>query len=203
MDGQAGPATRAAIITALTNPAAPAVTAEEITAAAAEIGCSVKQLSAVAKVESGGSGFDRLGRPKILFERHYFYRLTQGAHGVTIYSNSKGGGYDHDSWDKLTLAACKDPDAAFASASWGKFQIMGAHWHALGFASPMDMAYQMSRGEAAHYKALVGFIKANGLVEKVKALSANPVTCAPFARAYNGPGYAQNRYDQKLADAMR
>lgn len=203
VDGKGGPATRAAIVAAFTNTAAPAVTPAEIEAFAAEIGCTAKQLSAIATVESAGGGFDTHGRPKLLFERHYFYRLTQGAHGITSYSNPHGGGYSEDSWEKLGLAAGKDPDAAFASASWGKFQIMGAHWNLLGFSSSLGMAYQMSRSEAGHYSALVHFIRANHMEGKVKALSTDPATCVAFAKAYNGPGYKQNRYDEKLAAAMR
>lgn len=203
VDGQAGPATRAAIVAAFTNTAAPAVTPAEIGTFAAEIGCTTKQLNAIATVESAGGGFDAHGRPKILFERHYFWRLTQGHYGLTSFSNQQSGGYSEDSWEKLGLAAGKDPDAAFASASWGKFQIMGAHWNALGFSSALGMAYFMSRGEAGHYTALVRFIEANRMVDKVKALSTNPADCAAFAKAYNGPGYRQNRYDEKLAAAMR
>lgn len=203
VDGKAGPATRAALVAAFTNKEAPAVTPEEIVQFAAEIGCTPKQLNAIAHVESAGGGFDVHGRPKILFERHYFYRLTQGAYGLTSYSNPHGGGYGEDSWEKLALAAGKDPDAAFASASWGKFQIMGAHWHALGFSSSLGMAYHMSRSEAAHYGALVRFIEVNNMADKVKALSTDPADCVAFARSYNGPNYRQNRYDQKLAEAMR
>lgn len=203
VDGKGGPATTAAISAAFSNPNAPAVTPEEIAGFAAEIGCTVKQMNAIAHVESAGGGFDNHGRPKILFERHYFYRLTQGKYGVTNYSNPHGGGYGEDSWDKLGAAAGKDPDAAFSSASWGKFQIMGAHWHALGFSSSLGMAFFMSQRESAHYTALVHFIEANHMAEKVKALSTNPADCVAFAKAYNGPGYRDNNYDQKLAAAMK
>jgi N-acetylmuramidase len=203
VDGQAGPATRAAIIAAFTNKEAPAVTAVDIEGFAAELGCSVKQINAVATVESAGGGFDKQGRPKILFERHKFWRATDGKFGHTIYSAPTAGGYGVDSWEKLTRAAGKDPDAAFASASWGKFQVMGFHWRALGYASPLEMAYQMSRSEKDHYEALVGFIEANGLERAVRALSTNAADCVAFARGYNGSGYARNRYDQKLAAAMR
>lgn len=203
VDGVAGPATRAAIIRVFTNCDAPAVTPVEIAAFAKEIGCSEKQIRAVAKVESAGGGFTHSGLPKILFERHYFWRFTDGKFGETVFSNPHGGGYDFDSWEKLTLAACKDPHSAFASASWGKFQIMGSHWHDLGYANALAFAYSFTRSEAAHYEALVRFIKANNLTAAIKALSTRPSDCVEFARRYNGKGYRQNRYDEKLAEAMR
>ena len=34
-------------------------------------------LRAVLSVETGGSGFDKAGRPKALFERHYFYKMLK------------------------------------------------------------------------------------------------------------------------------
>lgn len=203
VDGKCGPVTRAAILAAFTNKEAPAVTAADVAGFASEIGCSVKQLQAIAAVESAGGGFTWEGRPKILFERHYFWRLTVGKFGITPFSNSVRGGYREDSWNKLCHAACKDPHAAFSSASWGKFQIMGAHWNTLGYRSPIAMAYTMSRSEGDHYEALVRFIKANSLQDEARALSTDPADCAPFAKAYNGPAYKTNSYDEKLARAMR
>jgi hypothetical protein len=203
VDGAGGPKTRAAILDVFTNLHAPAVDSVELAGFADDLGVSLKQMMAVAKVESAGGGFTDTGRPKILFERHYFWRLTQGAHGLQPWSNPQGGGYDQDSWSKLCLAACVDPSAAFASCSWGKFQIMGAHWLALDYLSSYGMAYTMVHSEADHYEALVRFVKANRLVEEMRAISRDPETCRGFAKAYNGPGYERFRYHLKLAEAMR
>lgn len=202
VDGRAGRATRAAIVAAFANPRAPAVTAEQITAFAADIGCSERQLRAVAKVESSGGGFDDHGRPKILFERHYFHRLTEGQWSVSLFSNPKVGGYDVDSWTKLTQAACRDPDAAFQSASWGKFQIMGAHWDALDYPNPLAMPWAMRESEAAHYDALVRFVKHNNLVPAIRRLSTDPADNEAFAGGYNGIGFRKFDYHGKLARAM-
>jgi hypothetical protein len=76
VDGKPGPQTRAAIVAAFTNTSAAAVTDEDIDRIASRLKCSILQLRAVAQVESGGSAFDKLGRPKILFERHLFHRLA-------------------------------------------------------------------------------------------------------------------------------
>jgi N-acetylmuramidase-like protein/predicted peptidoglycan binding protein len=202
VDGACGPITRQAIKMVFTNTAAPSVTDAEVGAFAALIGITPKQMAAIAKVECNGSGFTRDGRPTILFERHYFWRLTGGKFGINAYSNPEPGGYSADSWEKLCLAACQDAMAAFSSASWGKFQIMGAHWEALGYASPLAMAYTMTQSEADHYEALVRFIKTMGLERKAAALSTNPEDNRAFAKAYNGSGYARNDYHNKLARAM-
>lgn len=202
VDGLCGPKTRAAISAAFTNRCAQAIGMDEIGTFAARLGCSVKQLRAVAKVESSGSGFDASGRPKILFERHLFHRYTGGRFSPSIYSNPSGGGYDVDSWQKLELAACRDVDAAFASCSWGKFQVLGAHWNALSYKSPLEMAYSTVTGEAAHYEMLCRYIEVNGLGGALARLSMNHHDNAEFARLYNGPNFAQFKYDQKLAQAM-
>lgn len=202
VDGQAGPATRLAIVSAFSNRSAPAVTDAEVAGFAAEIGCSVKQVRAVAKVESGGAAFDTAGRPKILFERHYFHRLTDGKWSVCSFSNPSGGGYGEDSWDKLVAAACRDPWAAFQSCSWGKFQVMGANWKALGYASPLDMAWSMRESEAGHYEALARFVKVNGLADDMARLSTNAADNEGFAKGYNGPGFRNFDYHTKLAAAM-
>lgn len=203
VDGKPGPITRAAIIAAFTNTCADAVTDANIAAIATRLGCTIKQLRAVATVESGGGAFDNKGRPKILFEHHLFHRLTDGKFSVCSFSNPKGGGYSEDSWQKLTEAACKDASAAFASASWGKFQVLGAHWKALGYPSSIDMAFSTVTSEAAHYDMLARFIEHNGLKPALSKLSTNPEDNRAFARSYNGPAYTNFSYHEKLARAMR
>jgi hypothetical protein len=203
IDGDPGRLTRDAILTVFTNDRAPAVTGEDITRLAQRLGCSEKQLRAVSKVESGGAGFDGQGRPKILFERHLFHRLTDGKWSPSSFSQSKGGGYSDPSWGKLTAAACKDADAAFAACSWGKFQVLGMHWSVLSYPSPIYMAYTTVTGETAHYEMLARFIEANGLKDELRALSTNPEDNRAFARRYNGPKYETFKYHYKLADAMK
>jgi hypothetical protein len=203
VDGIAGTMTRGAIVRAFTNDCAAAVTPEDIATLASRLGCSEKQIRAVAKVESAGSGFDIHGRPKILFERHIFYRLTNGKFPATSFNQSKGGGYDQDSWDKLTRAAAYDVDAAFASASWGKFQVLGSHWKALGYASPLEMAYSAVTGEAAHFEMLARYVEHFELEQAIRQLSTDPDDNEMFARLYNGPAFRRFAYHLKLAAAMK
>ena len=163
VDGIIGPQSRAAVVAAFSNSCAPAVTEDDIARLAQRLGCTTKQLKAVARVESGGSAFDNDGRPKILFERHKFHQLTNGKHSTTFFSDPKPGGYGQDSWLKLTMALGKDVDAAFASASWGRFQVMGMHWRALKYPSPLEMAYTAVISEAGHYEMLARYIEHFGL----------------------------------------
>ena len=202
VDGKPGEQTRAAIVAAFTNKCAEAVTDDVVQALADRLQCSAKQLRAMAKVESGGSAYDDQGRPKILFERHLFHRLTNGAHSPSSFSQPKGGGYNEPSWDKLTRAACVDADAAFAATSWGKFQVLGLHWRALGYSSPISMAYTAVISEAGHYEMLARYIEHNGLAGALRRLSTNPADNVALARGYNGPAFRNFKYDDKLAAAM-
>lgn len=202
VDGDIGPQSRAAIMAVFTNDCASAVTEADIQRLADRLGATPKQLRAVSTVESGGSAYDKEGRPKILFERHKFHQLTNGKYSVTSFSNPNGGGYNESSWLKLTMAAGKDVDAAFASTSWGKFQVLGMHWRSLGYPSPLEMAYTTVTGEAAHYEMLARYIEHFGLQQALRQLSTDPKDNELFARLYNGPKYKNFAYDQKLAKAM-
>ena len=209
VDGLGGPATRQAILDIFVNRQAPAVTEAEIADFAARLGCSVRQLKAVAEVESGGSGFFKEGRVKILWERHYFWKRLHIR--IPLISDPAPGGYTmdadndgvNDSWEKLADACCKAPAWAFESASWGKFQIMGAWWHKLGYDYPAQFAWSMRESEAGHYEALVRYVERFGLVGAIRKIDGNPANCQPFARGYNGKGFAKYSYDSKIAAAFR
>jgi hypothetical protein len=215
VDGAVGPATRAALFRLFANPDAPKVTADVIGAIARELGAKPEQVRAVAKVESAGGGYQPSGHPKILWERHWFFRRTALKLASSIAGHFVGhpnpGGYTldanrngvNDSWEKLLEGCARDPVAAFESASWGKFQIMGGHWKALGYPSVFDFAWSMVESEAGHYRALAAFIRANRLDPALRAISTNAATNERFARGYNGPAWRKNDYAAKLARAMR
>ena len=209
VDGRPGPATRSAILNVFVNRDAPAVTPADINLIAARLGGTSRQVAAVAKVESAGGGWDDAGRLKCLYERHYFWRRIQVQ--IPFLSNPTPGGYTvdadrdgvNDSWEKVADAAMRSPTAAFESASWGKFQIMGAHAKSLGYANTIEFVWALTRSEYAHYEALAKFIEVNGLTKAFRALSTDPETCRAFAKGYNGGGYAKGNYHGKLAAAMR
>ena len=204
VDGDFGTKSRARLKAKFTNKNAKAVTPEEIRGFASRLGCSEKQMRAVSVVESRGSGYDDEGKPKILYERHIFHRLTAGKWSPSIFSRREGGGYKEDSWSKLGLACAVATDAAFSSCSWGKFQVMGMWWAEFGFSSSYELALSTAGDEVAHYELFVRFIEHNRLQDELRAISTNPKSNVPFVLAYNGKnGVEQNQYDQKLAAQMR
>ena len=208
VDGKPGPATRAAIIETFRNTAAPAATESEKTSIAKVLGGSLKQLRAVDTVESGGAGWDNSGLLKCLYERHYAWRRLKVL--IPFLSNPTPGGYttdvDHDgindSWEKVADMAMRNPLVAFESASWGRFQIMGAHAKALGYENAVEFVWALSRSEAAHYRVLARFIQVNGLQPAFVALSTDPDDCRALAKGYNGSAYAKHGYHVKLSRAM-
>lgn len=208
-DGVVGPRTKDAILRVFTNRNAPPITRAEIVGFAASLGVQPYQLQAFATVESNGAGYLRSGLPKILWERHYFWRRLRIR--IPLVSDPAPGGYTldsnrnglNDSWEKLLIGCERDPVAAFESASWGKFQIMGAHWKALGYPSPFHFAYSHTLSESGHYKAFVKFIQANRLAQLLRQTSTDPNDNIPLVRRYNGPGFRKNAYHIRLANAIR
>ena len=168
-------------------------------AAATSLGVDVATIKAVADVETSGDAFDALGRPRILFERHYFHRLTSGRFDLTHarVSAKSAGGYGKFSaqYDKLEEAYALDADAALRSASWGRFQIMGDNFIAAGYPSAQAFVKAMTRSEEAQLQAFVSFVRSRSSL----ADALRHKNWAAFAKAYNGPGYAKNQYDTKLA----
>jgi hypothetical protein len=169
--------------------------------AALLLGVEVEAIQAVAEVETSGNAFDDKGRPRILYERHYFHRLTNGKYAAAhpVISNAIGGGYGKFSaqYTKLEEAYGLDADAALRSASWGRFQIMGDNYRAAGFGSVSEFVLAHVRAEAEHLKAFVNFVSND---KTMKAALGNKEWAA-FASAYNGKGYKKNDYDTKMADA--
>lgn len=203
-DGIWGDGSRKALLNAFTNAAPAKLSADEAKAFADRLKVSPKQLAAVASVESSGGGFDAAGKPKILFERHKFHAFTGGKYSVSVFSNPQGGGYEVNSWDKLLGAIVTgEVDAAFMSASWGKFQVLGQYWSDFHYDSPFALALSTVPSEKGHYELLCRYIEHFKLQDEMAAISTNPETCRAFAKAYNGGNYTQFDYHNKLAAAMK
>ena len=168
--------------------------------AAQSLGCTVAAIRAVAHVESAGGGFLADGRPKLLFERHVFHARTGGRFGAAhpAVSSASRGGYlgGAREYERLRRAITLDRRAALESASWGKFQIMGFNFAAAGHRHVEQFVGAMVSGEAAQLAAFAAFIEAKKLAD---ALIREDWTA--FARGYNGPAFAQNAYDRKIAAA--
>lgn len=166
------------------------------------IGCGEDHIRAVVEVETAGGGFDKQGRPKMLFEPHVFYReLGEGKRRVAeaqglAYRRWKSGAYPADSYSRLSLAIKIDCPAALRSASWGLGQIMGFNSKQAGYATAEDMVADFLDDEEKHLQAMVRFIISEGLDDDLRRHD-----WSGFARGYNGAGYAQHGYHTKLAAA--
>jgi hypothetical protein len=178
------------------------LTAEDYRRAAAVLACEPAAIRAVADVESGGrTGFLADGRPKILFESHVFSKLTGGEHDAAHPDvstarwtrNYVGGAGEHD---RLRRAIQLDREAALKAASWGKFQILGMNYGRVGFQTVDEFVEAQERSEKEHLNAFVKFILSHDLSDELRDRA-----WAGFARKYNGPQYAKNHYDQKMAEA--
>lgn len=176
------------------------------------LGCEVKALKAVVQVETGGlGGFLSNGLPPILFEGHIFWKELK-ARGINpetvrkgneniLYQNwtksyYKGGTAE---WSRLEQARKINVEAANASASWGMFQIMGNNYKAAGCTSVSHFVEENMKGEINQLFIGVSFIKNNSNI--LTALQKKDWVA--FAKGYNGPSYATNKYDQKLKQAYQ
>lgn len=177
------------------------LTKEEYKDAAALLGIEVAAVQAVAEVESNGSGFLPSKRPRILFESRVFHSRTGGVFDIdhpdvstrAWVRNYKGGEAEYE---RLEKAMKLDELAALASCSWGRFQIMGFNYNAAGYGSIESFVRGMVTSERNQLLAFVSCIKTWGLGSELKHHR-----WTQFAEKYNGPGYAQNKYDLRLLEA--
>ncbi|AOA58906.1 N-acetylmuramidase family protein [Acinetobacter larvae] len=186
------------------------LTQQQIEAQATALAVSVAALRAVIEVECRNSGFNLDGTPVILFERHVFRQrlIANGKANIAAQAmrerpdlcNTSSGNYGLYSAQhgRLNVAAQYHRDSALESASWGLGQVMGYHWKSLGYASLQTFINAMYRDEASQLEAMCGYIKVNNLVKALKNKDWKA-----FARGYNGPAYAINKYDVKLAAAYK
>lgn len=150
----------------------------------------------VLAVETSGCGYLPDRRPQILFERHIFHRLTNGQYDDGDISDPTPGGYGPrgaQQYDRLGRAINKNRAAALQSASWGIGQIMGMNSARAGFQNVEQMVSAVSDSEDRQLAAMGAFLSSTGLAASLQAHD-----WATFARGYNGPNYAINRYDIRL-----
>lgn len=170
-------------------------------------------LLAVIEVESRGDPYEAdMLTPRFLFERHVFHRELKRRAPDKL-DLAKAEGLAHPDWRRktqykdqgnsaarlalLARARAVDPECTARSCSWGIGQIMGFNAEELGFANATAMlAHLTTGGVAAQIEAMIAHMR------KIKILDAlNQHDWERFARRYNGPGFKENAYDTKLANA--
>lgn len=166
-----------------------------------DLDCNENALWALLTVETRGFGYQAADqRPKILFERHVFHRLTGGRYDARRdLSSPQAGGYVGGAaeYGRLEAAARLDQEAALKSASWGLGQIMGFNAGTLKYANASAMVGEFVSSEDAQLDGVCRFIKASPPLHD--ALRAGQWKKVAFF--YNGASYARNEYDIKLQHA--
>lgn len=114
--------------------------------------------------------------------------------------NASAGGYAGGAaeWDRLQEAAKYDSESAYASASYGGFQIMGFNHNRCGFNKPSDLMLAFAKSESNQFLGLCSFVRSDANL--LAALRKKD--WATFAQGYNGSDYRRNKYDEKLAAAF-
>ena len=176
-------------------------------------------VKSVNEVESSGKGFLAQGRPRILFEGHVFWReLKKRNIDPNILLNPEVEDILYEKWTKKyykggageytrlgKAATISDlpgvKAAAYCSASWGSFQIMGYHYKKLGYNSIEHFVEQLNKHEREHLIAFGKFISMAGFSGKKLIDWLREKQWEKFAHGYNGSGYKKNKYDTKLKAA--
>lgn len=170
------------------------------------IGVGEDEIHTILDTETRGTGFDSKNRPIILFEPHIFYKQLAANKPASLqtavsqglaYKSWGQSPYPSDSYPRLEKAILIDEELALRSASWGLGQLMGFNHSMAGFTSAKEMVESFKQDEENHLLAMVKFIIAAGLDDELRRHD-----WVGFARGYNGPGFAQNGYDKKLAAAF-
>jgi hypothetical protein len=186
---------------------------QDIEDVAKTLDVEVAVVKAVNEVESSGRGYLLDGRVKILFEGHEFWKqlvkrqidpvpLVKGNENVLykkwVKDHYVGGKGEYARLDQAIkiIDNAKCAEAAYASASWGLFQIMGYHYASLGYTEIMQFVGEMKESEGHQLRIFSKFVQVNNLVKYLKNKQ-----WAEFASRYNGKGYKTNKYDTKLAKA--
>ena len=206
VDGIVGPKTWMKLIE--TDIKSGSLTDADYIKAACELNVEVAVLKAVKEVESGGKAFVN-GIPVMLFEGHIFWQRLK-AYGLDPNKYRTGNqdilyprwtkqyytGKNSGEYMRLQRAIKICEPAAYESASYGLFQIMGNNYKMCGYKSAKEFYNDLCKSEDAHFYSFVKFIKAKGIVPYMQQKN-----WAKIAYLYNGSGYKANKYDQKLAAA--
>ncbi|GAB1452090.1 N-acetylmuramidase family protein [Draconibacterium sp.] len=176
-------------------------------------------VKAVNQIESSGKGFLAFGKPRILFEGHVFWNeLKKRNLQPNSFLNSltqdvlyekwtkkyyRGGEGEYERMERAAgiSASPLAKEAAYCSASWGAFQIMGYNFKNLGYNSIDNWVSAMNEHEREHLAAFGKFIAMKSISGKKLVDWLKEKNWAKFAEGYNGSGYKKNKYDEKLKAA--
>ena len=171
------------------------LTTQQIQDIAAANGFEYAALKAVIMCEGSGHGYDQAtGKILIRFEPAWYRRLDGAVSGDGVWDAVNNGSQTNE-WTMFNDAFKKDADAAMQGTSWGMMQVMGFHYKDLDFASVGEMVDYAKASEANQVDLGVRFIKKS---TRLNDALVN-LDWKTFAYYYNGPKYAENKYDEHLA----
>ena len=174
------------------------LTSSDVSEAAEKLMVETAYIWAVFSVESRASGFQADRRPKILYERHVFSRLTNGRFDDHPISSRVAGGYgDGTQYERLAMAMRLDPKAGLEACSYGLGQVMGCNYETVGHTTVEKFVAGMIDGEGPQLAAMCDFIDKSGLAGALRNEKWRD-----FARVYNGPAFKKSEYDTRLAAAF-
>lgn len=166
------------------------------------IGVDEDHLRAFLEVEAASRGYDRHGRPRMLFEPHVFYRNLSGAdrdeavRAGLAYRRWGERPYPSDSYPRLVEAMEIDESAALMACSIGLSQVLVENHEMVGYDTPQEMWQAFMDDEEEHVEAMVNYILATNIADDLAAGRWETV-----ARVYNGPGYRKHNYHGRMAAA--
>lgn len=187
-----------------------ALTAEHITRSALSIDVNPAALKAVIEVEAAGKAFNADGSLTMLYEPHIAYRyapseavqddlVDAGVAARAARAIPYPGRYAARYEQFETCARIGGLELACLSTSWGLPQGMGFNFKAFGYRSATEMVTAFAKyGEPEQIDGMCRFIAANPVMHR----AMRDLNWRSFARSYNGPEFAKNRYDTRLSSAF-
>ncbi len=181
-------------------------TLEQVAGFAQDLELDPLILVALIEVEAPNGGFLHGGHPRILYERHLFYRFTGGRFSADHphLSNAapsyldKSYGSHHDQVRKLAEASLLDCSAAHRACSWGAFQVLGSNYHRTGHPSLWAFIAAMFHSEMAQYEAGIRSIASDH--RQLQALRSEDFDT--LSRLYNGPDLRKTGHHTKLRQVL-
>ena len=158
-----------------------------IAAEAARIAIEPGVAAACMLTETGGRR-QKSGQMTIRFEPKVFHGYT-GRQITATHANQAA------EWLAFDEAKSVDERAAYDSISMGVAQVMGFNAGRLGYADAKTMFAALANSEDAQAIGFFEFIRTSRALHK----AAQEKDWPNFARLYNGPAYAKNAYDVKMA----
>lgn len=119
------------------------------------------------------TGFLPSGEPQALFERHKFFKFTDGKYAdkYPTVCNKKAGGYLRQPAEyerRIDLAVSLDLTAALMSVSWGMHQGMGFNHEIMGYAQVETYVEAMCHSEDSQLWAFSNFLVNTRIVEDLQ-----------------------------------